>query len=48
MFAALFGKRSTTKADVVMALVAAATALWKAYDTVNDYKVDNQVKEISK
>ena len=49
MIRAIFGKRSTTKADVVMAIGAALVGLWKAYDTVNDYKTEQEdKKELSK
>jgi len=41
MFGGLFGKKSTTKADVAMALVAAVFGIWKAFDTVKEYKEEN-------
>lgn len=44
----IFGKRPTTKFDVAMALVGAAMGVWKAYDTVTDFKTEQAEKEIEK
>ena len=46
MLKALFDNSRTTKADVLMALAVAIGSVWKAYDTVTDYKEDQ--KEITK
>lgn len=45
MFRSLFADRKTTKFDVIMALAAAATAAWKAVDTVKDFKADQAATE---
>lgn len=48
MFGGIFGKRSTTKADVIMAIAGAIIGVWKAHDTIKDYKEDQSEKEESK
>ena len=45
MFGKLFGKSTTSKADVVFAIAGAIVAVYKAVDTYNDYK---NTEEISK
>lgn len=42
--------RKTSKFDVIMALSAAVVAVWKAFDTVQDFKADQAEadKEIEK
>lgn len=42
MFKGLLGKRATTKSDVILALAGALIGIWKAVDTVQEYKKDNQ------
>lgn len=42
----LFGNKSTSKADVVMAVGAAFMALWKAYDTTKDYREEHAEQSI--
>ena len=42
MFKKLFGKSTTTKADVIMAGAAAIIAVWKVIETVNDYQLDKE------
>lgn len=42
MFGKLFTKRPTSKFDVVMAVSAGIVAVWKAVDTIKDYKSDHQ------
>lgn len=42
MFGNIFKKSPTSKFDVVMAGAAAIIAVWKAFDTVKDYKADNE------
>lgn len=41
-----FGKSKTTKPDVIMAFAAALIGAWKAYDTLKDYKSEQEEKEI--
>lgn len=41
----LFGKRKTTKPDVIMAIAGAVVGIWKAHDTITKYKVDHEVEE---
>lgn len=36
----LFGKRPTTKSDVILAAGAAVMAVWKAFDVFNEYKAE--------
>lgn len=48
MFGNLFGKRATTKSDVVMSIAMAVIGVWKAYDTSKQYKIEQEVKEIDK
>lgn len=38
MFKGLFGQRPTTKSDVIMALAGALIGVWKAADTIKEYK----------
>lgn len=35
-----FGKSKTTKADVIMAIAAGLVGIWKAADTIKEYKAD--------
>lgn len=42
MLKKLFSKGPTSKFDVVMAGAAAIIAVWKAVDTVKDYKSDQE------
>lgn len=45
----MFGKRPTTKGDVIVAVGAAIIAVFKAVDVHREYKAeqaDNQIKEI--
>lgn len=44
----LFASRPTTKFDVIMAIAAAATAVWKASDTIKDYRSAQEEKELEK
>lgn len=46
MFKMFFGKQSTTKADVIMALATAVIGVWKAVDTYRDYQADQLEKEL--
>jgi hypothetical protein len=49
MFKGLLGKRTTTKADVIMAIAAALVGVWKASDTIKQYKADQESeKELEK
>lgn len=50
MFKGLLGKRTTTKSDVILALAGAIIGVWKAVDTVKEFKADqaDTDKEISK
>jgi hypothetical protein len=41
MFKSLMN-RKTTKADVIMAIAAALVGVWKASDTIKDYKSQNE------
>ena len=41
MFKQLLQDRKTSKADVVMAFIAAGVGVWKAFDTVKQYKNDH-------
>jgi uncharacterized membrane protein YuzA (DUF378 family) len=45
MIKRLFGKSGTSKADVVMAVAAGIIGVWKAVDTVKDYKNEQEEKE---
>lgn len=49
MFGGLFGNKKTSKTDVVMAVGAAVMAVWKAFDTVKEYRSDKDTenKEIT-
>lgn len=47
MFKGLFGKRSTTKSDVILAIAGAVIGVWKASDTYREYKKDQENKEIT-
>jgi hypothetical protein len=47
MFRGLFGTRATTKSDVLLAVVGALFAAWKAIDTVKTYKIEQEIKEIN-
>lgn len=47
MFSGLFGKRPTTKSDVILAIAGAVIGLWKAVDTYNEYKIEQEKKEIT-
>ena len=40
MFKGLFGKRSTTKSDVVLSVAGAVIAVWKAFDTYKEYQAE--------
>ena len=40
MFKGLMGKRRTTKADVVMSVAMAIIGVWKASDTIKEFKAD--------
>ena len=44
----MFGKRPTSKFDVVMAIAGAVVAAWKAVDTVKDFKHEQDEKENEK
>jgi len=46
MFRSMFTKRPTTKVDVLMAVAAAVAAVWKASDTLKDYKAEQELGEI--
>lgn len=46
MLKGLFGKRPVTKADVVLAAGAAVMAVWKAFDTYNEFKTEKAAKEL--
>ena len=49
MFKGMFGgKKTTTKSDVILALAGALIAVWKAHDTVREFKKDEAEKEIAK
>lgn len=48
MIKKLFGKGTTSKADVFMACAGALVGVWKAFDTYRDYKVDQENKENEK
>lgn len=41
----IFGKRSTTKADVILALAGAFIAVVKAIDTSKQYKLEQEEKK---
>lgn len=48
MFKGMFGgKKVTTKSDVILALAGALIAVWKATDTVKEFKKDHEEKEIT-
>ena len=38
MFKGLFGTRPTTKSDVILAIAGAIIGVWKATDTIKEYK----------
>jgi hypothetical protein len=42
MFKGIFGKSSTTKFDVIFAVAGALVGVWKAVDTIKDYKADQE------
>ena len=49
MFKGIFGgKRATTKSDVILALAGALIGVWKAVDTVQEFKKDQAEKENKK
>lgn len=41
----MMGKRRTTKADVIMAVAGALIAVWKAHDTIKEFKSDEEEKK---
>lgn len=43
----LMGSRPTTKSDVVLAAGAAVMAVWKAADVFNQYKTEQEEKELN-
>ena len=45
MFGKLFQKSAPSKFDLVMTVATAVTAVWKAYDTVKEYKAAQEEKE---
>lgn len=45
MFKGIFKKSGPTKFDLVMTVATAVTAVWKAYDTVKEYKATQEEKE---
>lgn len=45
MFKGLMGKRPTSKADVIMAIAGAIIGIWKATDTIKDYKAEKETSE---
>lgn len=45
MIKKLFGRGTTGKSDVVMAVAAAIIGVWKAADTYKDYKQEQENKE---
>lgn len=49
MFGGLFGKRATTKSDVILAVAAAIISVWKCADTIKEYKAeqDSENQEIA-
>lgn len=47
MFKKMFGKTGTSKADLVFALATAIVGVWKAFDTVRDYRAEQLEKEIN-
>lgn len=50
MFKGLFSAKKVTKPDVILAVGAAAAAVWKAFDTIKDYRdqESDENKEITK
>ena len=44
----IFGKKQTSKFDVVMAIGGAIVAVWSAIDTVKDFKSETENQEIEK
>lgn len=45
MFGKLFGGRATTRTDVAMAVTGALFAVFKAYDTSRNYKLDQEAQK---
>lgn len=45
MFKKFMGHRPTSKADVVMAIAGAIIGIWKATDTIKDYKAEKEASE---
>lgn len=45
MFKGIFSSRKTTKPDVILAVGAAAAAVWKAFDVIKDYREQNNETE---
>lgn len=42
MFKSLFGRRTTTKSDVVFGIAGAIIGIWKCLDTIKEYKADHE------
>jgi len=42
------GKRVTTKSDVILAIAGAIIGVWKAADTIQEFKKDQAEKENEK
>lgn len=42
MFKGLFGTRKTTKSDLILAIAGAVIGVWKAADTIKEYKADHE------
>lgn len=47
MFKSLFSHKKT-KADVIFAVAAAVAGVWKAFDTVKEYKAEQESSEKEK
>lgn len=48
MLNGIFGKRPTTKGDVIMAIGALAIAAFKVIDTLKEFKAEQNKKEIER
>jgi hypothetical protein len=45
MFGGIFGTRKTTKSDVILAVAGAIIGVWKAVDTVKEFRADQEEEE---
>lgn len=45
MFKGLLGNRATSKTDVIMAVAGAIIGVWKAVDTIKEYKSEHEAQK---